>query len=111
MAPTAAGGLVRWIGLLILFGLVLGATLIAVGAFFPGDTYVDRLSAAYESIWKNTTRRQFTDIMREHTWLYLVPAIGVILVSGYQLPRKFWGRALYTYIVFGVGFVGGHVLW
>jgi len=111
MATASSGGLRRWVGSLVLFGVVIGGTFLAAAAFFPGDTYLDRLSAAYEAVWKNTTRRQFTDIMRERPWLYLVPAIGVIFVSGWQLPRRFYGRAIYTYIVFGVGFVGGHVLW
>ena len=111
MAIAATGGLRRWAASLVSFGLIIGATFLAVVAFFPGDAYLDRLNAAYELMLNNTTRRQFTDIMRERPWLYLIPAVGVIFVSGWQLPRRFYGRAVYTYIVFGVGFVGGHVFW
>ena len=105
------GGLARWLASLFLMALIVGATFLAVTAFFPGVTYIDRLGAAYEVLWQNTTQEQFTDIMRRKPWLYVIPGGGVILVSGWQLPRKFYGRAILTHIVFGIGFVGGHVFW
>ena len=105
------GGLRRWIISLGLIALLLVITFFAVTAFFPGDTYIDSLGEAYVVLWANTTQRQFTDIMRDTPWLYLIPAAGIVFVSGWQLPRKFYGRAIYAYIVFGIGFVGGHVFW
>jgi len=105
------GGLRRWIISLLLIAIVLAITFFIVTALFPGDTYIDRLGAAYVVLWTNTTQRQFTDIMRETPWLYFVPAVGVIFVFGWQLPRRFWSRAIFTYIVFIIGFVGGHVFW
>ena len=103
--------MVRWVISLSVSGLVLASTFLVVTAFFPGDTYMDRLEAAYVVLWTNTTQRQFTDIMRENPWLYIIPAAGVVFVSGWQLPRKYYARAIYAYVVFGIGFVGGHVFW
>lgn len=103
------GGLLRWAAALVLVGLVLIATILVVTAFFPGQNYANRLQTAYKVLWTETTRRQFTDIMREKPWLYLVPAGGLIFVVGWLLPQKYWGRAIFTFLVFGLGFVGGHV--
>ena len=112
MRVTAqTGGLGRWIISLGLIAVLVVLTFLAVTWFFPGNTYLERLEAAYEVLWKNTTQRQFTDIMRKEPWLYIIPAGGIVLVSGWQLPRKYYGRAILTYIVFGIGFVGGHVFW
>ena len=105
------GGLRRWVQSLILIAIILVATFLVVTAFFPGDTYLGRLEAAYVVLWTNTTQNQFTDIMRERPWLYIIPAGGIIFVTGWQLPRRFWGRAIFAYVVFGIGFVGGHVFW
>ena len=110
-AVEDTGGFRKWIISLILFGLVLVATFLVITALFPGDTYLDRLEAAYVVLWTNTTRQQFTDIMRENFLLYIIPAGGIVFLSGWQLPRQFWARALFAYIVFGIGFVGGHVFW
>ncbi len=105
------GGLRRWAISLASLALAVGVTFLAVTAFFPGETYIDRLTAAYDALWMNTTREQFTIIMQREPWLYIFPAGGVVFVSGWQLPRRYWGRAIYAYVVFGVGFVGGHVFW
>ena len=107
----AIGGLRRWMISLILIAIVLAITFFTVTQLFPGGSYIDRLGAAYVVLWTSTTQRQFTDLMRDTPWLYIVPAIGLIFVFGWQLPRKFWGRAIFTYIVFIIGFVGGHVFW
>ena len=108
LAIAATGGLRRWVVSLVLIGLLLGATFLAVTAFFPGDDYREKIRAAYVVLWTNTTQQQFTDIMRETPWLYIIPAGGIVFISGWQLPRKFYGRAIFMYIVFGIGFVGGH---
>ncbi len=110
-AISTTGGFGRWIVSMVVIALLLAGTFLAVTAFFPGETYADRLAAAYETIWKNTSRRQFTDIMRSEPWLYVLPAGGLVLVLGWQLPRRYWGRAILTYLVFFIGFVGGHVFW
>lgn len=98
-----------WVTSLIFIALILAGTFLAVTSFFPGDTYMDRLTEAYVVLWTNTTQRQFTDIMRENPYIYLVPALGVIFLSGWQLPRRLWARAIFGYVVFGLGFLGGHV--
>ena len=104
-------GLRKWVFSLILITVVVAATFLAVTTFFPGETYLERLEAAYVVLWTNTIQKQFTDIMRENPYLYAIPAIGIIFVLGWQLPRRFWARAIFTYVVFGIGFVGGHVFW
>ena len=104
-------GIQRWIVSLVLVAVTIAGTFAVVASYFPGETFVDRLSAAYEVLWSNTTRREFTDIMREEPLLFFIPTAGVVLVSGWLLPRMYWGRAVFTYIVFGLGAVGGHVFW
>lgn len=101
----------RWVLSLIVIALILAATFLAVTSFFPGETYFDRIEEAYVVLWTNTTQRQFTDIMREKPYLYLVPVLGIIFLSGWQLPTRLWARAIFAYLVFGLGFVGGHVFW
>ena len=90
---------------------IASSTFFAVTALFPGDSYIDRLGEAYIVLWTSTTQRQFTDIMREDPYLYAIPAVGIVFLTGWQLPRKLWARALFAYVVFGIGFVGGHVFW
>ena len=60
-----ATGLRWWTISLVLVSATIGATILAVASFFPGETYSDRLSEAYQVLIDNTTRRQFTDIMRD----------------------------------------------
>ena len=110
-AARATGGLRRWLVSLVVVALLVVTTFLAVTALFPGDTYMDRLGAAYKVFWMNTTRKQFTLIMRENVWLYVIPAAGIVLISGWQFPRRYWARAIFAYMVFGIGFVGGHVFW
>ena len=74
-------------------------------------TFIDRLGAAYQAIWQNTTQRQYTFIMRDHPWLLIIPGVTVIFVSGLLLPLSYWSRAGYVYIAFGIGFLAGHVFW
>ena len=104
-------GLRRWTGSLALMAATVSATFLAITSYFPGASYSDRLSAAYEALLDNTTRQDFTEIMRDEPWLYLVPAAGIIFVFGWLLPQRHWARAFYVYLVFGIGFVGGHVFW
>ena len=105
------GALRRWTTSLAFIALILVATFFAVTAWFPGDSYFDKLEQAYIVLWKSTTQKQFTDIMRENPLVYAIPAVGIVFLTGWQLPRKLWARALFAYVVFGIGFVGGHVFW
>ena len=69
------------------------------------------ISEAYRWLWQNTTGRPFTDIMREQPELFLLPAILVLAVTAWKLPRKYWARAVLLYLGVSIGFVGGHIFW
>ena len=101
----------RWIFSLVLVGLIVLAALGIPITLQPGDTFMERLEGAYRWLWTNTTGRQYTDIMRENPWLLIIPAVVIIVVSGWKLPRRYWGRAVMFYITFGIGFLSGHVFW
>ena len=105
------GGWKRWLLSFVLVGLSIGATFLIVTSFFPGETFLIRLEAAYRVLWQNTTQRQFTFIMRDNPWLLIIPGGTVIFVSGLLLPLNRWGRAGYVYLGFGIGFLAGHVFW
>ena len=106
-----SGGWHRWIVSLLLIGICIVVTFLLITYFFPGDTFLERLEASYRFLWEHTTRRQFTDIMREKPWLFIIPGVTIIFVTGLLLPLKHWGRAMLVYISLGMGFVAGHVFW
>ena len=89
--------------------LLVFATFWAITWFFPGDNFFDRLGASYQFLWSNTTREQFTDIMREKPLLYFAPTALIALIIGSWFPRSL--RALLVAVMYGLGFVGGHVFW
>ena len=108
---TDSGGWRRWVVAFILMGLAVAATFLAITSFFPGETFLTRLEAAYSVLWENTTQRQFTFIMRENPWLLIIPGAALIFVTGLLLPLSHWSRAFYVYLSFGLGFLAGHVFW
>ena len=101
----------RWVASFILVGVGIATTFLIITYFFPGDTFLDRLEVSYRFLWEHTTRRQFTDIMRERPWLFITPGVIVLFITGLLLPLKFWSRALLVYIAFGIGIVAGHLFW
>jgi len=101
----------RWVVSFILVGAAIGATFLLITYFFPGDTFLDRLEASYRFLWEHTTRREFTDIMRERPWLFVIPGVTAIFVNGLLLPLKYWARALLVYIALAIGVVAGHLFW
>ena len=105
------GGWRTWVVSLFLVGLAIAATFLIITSFFPGETILVRLEAAYRVLWENTTQRQFTFVMRDNPWLLIIPAATVIFVSGLLLPLSQWGRSNYVYLALGIGFLGGHVFW
>lgn len=62
------------------------------------------LKGVYEALWKNTTGRPFTHIMRSKPVLLLLPA-AVVLRLAYR------NRLAFGLVGLGVGFVMGHVFW
>ena len=108
---VGSGGWRRWVFSFVLLGVTIAATFVLVTSFFDGDTFLKRLEAAYRVVWEHTTRRQFTDIMRERPWLLIVPGTSIIFVSGLLLPLRQWSQAVLVYVAFGIGVVFGHVFW
>ena len=92
-----------------LVALIVLSTFWAITWFFPGDTFLIRLEESYKFLWSNTTRQQFTDIMREKPLLYLIPTALVTLMIGAWFPRGL--RAPLVAVMYALGFVGGHVFW
>ena len=101
----------RWVVSFILVGAAIGATFLVVTYFFPGATFLDRLEASYRFLWEHTTRREFTDIMRERPWLFTIPGVTIIFLHGLLLPLKYWARALLVYVALAIGIVAGHLFW
>ena len=108
---TESGGWRRWVGSFIFVGVALGATFFLITSFFPGYTLLERLETSYQFLWEHTTRRQFTDIMRENPWVFIIPGVSIIFVTGLLLPLKHWARALLAYVTFALGVIAGHVFW
>jgi hypothetical protein len=106
-----SGGWRRWVFSFVLMGLAIIATFLVITSFFPGDTFLERLTNAYAVLWENTTQRQFTFIMREQPWLLIIPGVTLVFVTGLLLPLSQWARAFYVYLAFGIGFLAGHVFW
>lgn len=110
-SDPANGSLFRLLLELFVVGAIASTVFVTAVLFFPGDSFGQKLLTAYTTVWEHTTQDKFTSIMRDKPWLYGIPATGVIFVSGWQLPTRYWGRAALIYIIFSVGFVGGHVFW
>jgi hypothetical protein len=56
--------------------------------------------------------RQYTHVMRDHAWIYLVPAGFVHALLLVLLPRPLWlNDVLIIMCSWPVGFIGGHVFW
>ena len=106
-----SGGWRRWLFSFILMGLAIIVMFLVVTSFFPGETFMDRLTRLYSVLWENTTQRQFTFIMREQPWLLIIPGVTLVFVTGLLLPLNRWARAFYVYLAFGIGFLAGHVFW
>jgi len=95
----------------IVVGVFVAIAFVAIAATQPGGTFIERLKSAYEWLVSRTTGRRYTDLMRENPWLYFLPAIFTLTLGGWLLPRRYWGRAVFLYIAFGLGFLAGHVFW
>ena len=94
----------RW---LLAFASLVAAFSVVVG----GLLVTGRLGALYEAIWRWYPGRPWTHVMRDHPWIYAVLAVGLAIVPFWLAPRGRWGRAFLTYVIFLIGFLGGHVFW
>ena len=75
------------------------------------EDILEVIAEAYRWLWQNITGRPFTGIMREEPALFFLPAILILAVTAWKLPRKYWSRAVLLYLGVSIGFVGGHVFW
>jgi hypothetical protein len=95
----------RW--LLIAYGAAVLVFSVVVIVLLVNGTLAD----FYESIWSRWPGRPWTEVMRDNPWIYLVLAVVLAIVPLLLAPRDRWGRAFLTYVVFWIGFLGGHVFW
>jgi hypothetical protein len=92
--------------------LVVFASLVATFSAVVGGLLVTgRLGAFYESIWRWYPGRPWTHVLRDRPWIFAVLATGLAIVPFLLAPRGRWGRAFLTYVIFLIGFLGGHVFW
>ena len=103
--------LYRLVSFLVLLGLVVAVALVLFASFGTGDTFLARLNSAYELVWSNTAGKPYTFIMRDNTWLFPLFAVPGIVLTAYRLPQRIWARASLVWVVFGLGFLAGHVYW
>lgn len=70
------------------------------------------LGKAYETLWKATTGRPYTHIMRDRPWYFLLPAMGMMTVMAWA-RRKYggWVIGLAVTVAAFLGFIAGHVFW
>ena len=106
-----AGGWRRRLFAILLIGASIVVTFLLVTSFYPGVTFIDRLTVAYAAVWQPTTQRPFTFTMRDNPWLLIIPAVAVTLSVGSLTPLTYWWRAGAMYLALGIGVMLGHVFW
>jgi hypothetical protein len=89
-----------YLGAVAIFSVIVGGLLVS-----------GVLGDVYESIWQWYPGRPWTHVMRDNPWIYAVLAVSLSVVPFLLAPRGRWGRAFLTYVIFLVGFLGGHVFW
>jgi len=91
--------------------LVYASLVLAFSAAVVTLLATGMLAGAYEAIWSRVPGRPWTHVMRDHPWIYGVLAVWLSVVPFLLAPRGRWGRAFLAYVLFVVGFLGGHVFW
>lgn len=91
--------------------LVFASLVLAFSAAVVGLLATGVLATAYEAIWSRFPGRPWTHVMRDHPWIYGALAVPLSVVPFVLAPRDRWGRAFLAYMLFVVGFIGGHVFW
>ena len=92
-----------WQKILVAVAIPLGLVLVLL---IPGWT-----QAAYEWVWMNTVGEPFTFILRRNPYLLFLPAFGLLAVLAWCLPHRYWARVLLVWATYGMGLLGGHVIW
>jgi hypothetical protein len=88
------------VGVVAAFSLTVGI-LLATGL----------LAQVYESIYMFWPGRPWTDVMRDHPWVYGILALASLWLPFTLSHRTHWARAFMGYAFFWVGFLGGHIFW
>ena len=89
-------------------------TLIAIGAFVLLIWLLAEIGAIgplYEWFWQNTIGRTYTSWFREHPFVFLFGAIGVLGGAAWVLPPHLSARIILIAVAFFIGYVGGHAFW
>ena len=88
---------------------------IGLGASFTVAVVVllvtGRLDNVYEAIYTWFPGRPWTHVMRDHPWLYVALVVPLAAVPFFWRPRSAGVAPLLTYMIFLIGFLGGHVFW
>lgn len=93
----------------VLLAFAAGVAVFSLTVF--GLLVTGHLDEVYEAVWRRIPGRQWTHVMREHPWIYLALAVPLAAVPFALAPPQRWGRAFLTYVIFLIGFLGGHVFW
>jgi hypothetical protein len=104
--------LTRWRWRFVAF-LVIATIVVIAALFIASLAAAGELRNFYEWLIENTTGEYWTDIMRRNPWAYGVPgAILFLIILLVLVPAPFWiPGALGTFVIFWLGFLGGHVFW
>jgi len=101
----------KTVGPNILVGWRLALTLICITAAIIIIGVVFLVEGIYQQIWTSVSVEPFTYTMQRTPWLYVVPTGLLVTFLGTVLPFHYSARAIVIFVVYLLGFVGGHVLW
>ena len=69
------------------------------------------LGDVYRSLFEFYPGRQWTYVMRDNRWYFLIPALGLLIFVFTVLKRERWLTIASLLAIFMAGFLGGHVFW
>lgn len=90
---------------------VFVACVAALSALIAWLAISGTLGDFYRTVYTAWPGEPWTDAMRDRPWIYAVVALVLSVVPFLLAPKNRWGRAFLTYVIFLVGFLGGHVFW
>ena len=101
----------KTVGPNILVGWRLALTLLGISGAIIIIGVVFLVEGIYQQIWSSVSVEPFTFTMQRTPWLYVVPTRLLVTFLGTILPFHYAARAIVIFVVYLLGFIGGHVLW